>query len=345
MLVLKETDGFVEIEVEAHLFRNDIVVYYGKSPEEALEKKNIIDTFSRGSIRFVRPEFEGRMYYVLSDGNHSYMTSHRVINLDGTANTRDFGGYPGLDGKFVKWGVFYRSDALNKLSEEDITILESLKIQTVVDFRTEREVTSGPDKIIQGVQYFNFSPNAEVAQLASGNIQDDKTKVEELVGKVSTEEGRKSLAKKLDDMEIQMREMVNDKVANQAFGSFMNLLVEQSNVPILHHCKGGKDRTGFASAIVLLALGVDKKWVMQDYMMTKELTGNRNEKRMQEYRQYTDNEVVLNYLSSLMQAQESYLEAIFDEIERLSSNIEKYLEDYLDFTEVKLRKLREYYLY
>jgi len=46
-----------------------------------------------------------------------------------------------------------------------------------------------------------------------------------------------------------------------------------------------------------------------------------------------------------MQAQESYLEAIFDEIERLSSNIEKYLEDYLDFTEVKLRKLREYYLY
>jgi len=345
MLALKEKDGFVEIEVEAGLFQNDIVVYYGNSPEEAWGKKNSIDAFSGANIRFVRPDIKERLYYVLSDGIVSYMTSNRVIYLDGTSNTRDFGGYPGWGGKFVKWGIFYRSDALNKLSEKDITALETLGVQTVVDFRSASEVATGPDKIIPGVEYFNFSPQAELAQLASGSIKDDKTKVEELVVKASTEEGKKSLAKELSDMEIQMREMVKNKLANEAFGSFINLLVEQSNVPILHHCKGGKDRTGFATAIVLLALGVDKKVVMQDYMITKELTGSRNEKRMQEYQQFTDNTFVLNYLSSLMQAQESYLEAIFDEIEILSGNIENYLKDYLDFDADKLKYLRDNYLY
>jgi protein-tyrosine phosphatase len=37
------------------------------------------------------------------------------------------------------------------------------------------------------------------------------------------------------------------------------------------HCTAGKDRTGFAAALILLALGVPRPVVMQDYLLTNEL--------------------------------------------------------------------------
>ena len=37
---------------------------------------------------------------------------------------------------------------------------------------------------------------------------------------------------------------------------------------ILVHCAAGKDRTGFAAAIILLALGVPREVVMRDYLLT-----------------------------------------------------------------------------
>ena len=42
------------------------------------------------------------------------------------------------------------------------------------------------------------------------------------------------------------------------------------NVPILFHCSAGKDRTGIAAILILLALGVDEETAMYDYMLTNE---------------------------------------------------------------------------
>ena len=42
------------------------------------------------------------------------------------------------------------------------------------------------------------------------------------------------------------------------------------NMPILFHCSAGKDRTGIAAILILLALGVDEETAMYDYMLTNE---------------------------------------------------------------------------
>jgi protein tyrosine/serine phosphatase len=44
-----------------------------------------------------------------------------------------------------------------------------------------------------------------------------------------------------------------------------------SDAPLVFHCTAARDRTGFAAALILLALGVPRPVVMQDYLLTNEL--------------------------------------------------------------------------
>ena len=42
------------------------------------------------------------------------------------------------------------------------------------------------------------------------------------------------------------------------------------DAPLVFHCTAGKDRTGFAAALILSALGVPLPVVMQDYLLTND---------------------------------------------------------------------------
>jgi protein-tyrosine phosphatase len=64
------------------------------------------------------------------------------------------------------------------------------------------------------------------------------------------------------------RALVNDQAARYA-EFFAHLL--DSRGPVAFHCTAGKDRTGLAAALVLLALGVPREVVMQDYLLSNEL--------------------------------------------------------------------------
>jgi protein-tyrosine phosphatase len=46
--------------------------------------------------------------------------------------------------------------------------------------------------------------------------------------------------------------------------------LKQNKTPLLFHCTAGKDRTGVGAALVLLALGVPKDTVLNDYHLTEE---------------------------------------------------------------------------
>lgn len=325
--------------------QQDVTVYYGTSPDKQIDTKTKLGVFQIDAILFDTPVSNNRLYYVCEvDGDH-YVVAARKIPLEGTFNTRDFGGYIGHEGKMVKWGVFYRSDALHKLTEQDVATLKKLNLRTVVDFRGEGELEKEPDVIIADVTYVNLPPHAAVAQLASGNINNDKAKVEELVRLADTEEGRKTLLERNDDMSQQMRDLVSQEIANEKYSIYLDMLLDVANTPILHHCKGGKDRAGFAAVVALMALGVSKEQIMKDYMLTKEFMAARNVRRMNEYKQFTENQFVLDYLSSLMQTQERYLEAAFDEISKISGSFDQYLIDRLGMTEEKLSVLRKQYLY
>ena len=220
----------------------------------------------------------------------------RIITLEGTFNTRDIGGILNKEGKCICYNRMIRSDALNKITIQDVEYLKHLGLKTIVDFRGKQEVIKAPDIKIEGVKEINLSPNAEVANLASGNIVDDQQKIDALIKISSTQEGRLQLKARSDEMSEQMRELVNSSYANKQYTSFINLLTDENNLPLLHHCKGGKDRTGFATIITLFILDVSLEKVKEEYMLTKECMASRNEKRMNEYRQYTNDPFVLELL-------------------------------------------------
>ena len=69
-------------------------------------------------------------------------------------------------------------------------------------------------------------------------------------------------------MQETYRAFVNDNAA--AFAALFEHLLA-SDAPLVFHCTAGKDRTGFAAALILLALGVPRPVVMQDYLLTNEL--------------------------------------------------------------------------
>ena len=74
----------------------------------------------------------------------------RRLPLDGAHNFRDLGGYATSDGRTLRWGVLYRSDALADLSDDDLAYLGRLGLRRVVDFRSplERE----RDEVLRRVQ-------------------------------------------------------------------------------------------------------------------------------------------------------------------------------------------------
>jgi protein-tyrosine phosphatase len=64
------------------------------------------------------------------------------------------------------------------------------------------------------------------------------------------------------------RTMVTEEPSLEAFATLIHMLLEENDGAFLWHCTQGKDRTGIASAAVLLALGVDRDEIMRDYMRT-----------------------------------------------------------------------------
>jgi protein-tyrosine phosphatase len=115
------------------------------------------------------------------------------------------------------------------------------------------------------------------------------------------------------------RSLVNDQ-ANRFAEFFQHLL--RAEGPLVFHCTAGKDRTGVAAALVLLALGVSRDLVMQDYLLTNELL------RPSPFGPRAPPEA----LAVLWQVQESFLDAALDAVEVDHGGVERYLTHRLGLT-------------
>lgn len=267
----------------------------------------------------------------------------RYIALDGTFNFRDIGGFLTADNKKVKEHVLYRSDALCKLSDHDLEQLNEMKIRTVVDFRAPWEAAKDPNRLPSGIRTVVLAPKAELAVQASASHNDDESKVKKMIERAKTPEGREYFKQNLDAMEEQMRQFVTEESGIRCYAGLLRLLLEPEAAPLIFHCRGGKDRTGWGAALILSVLGVPREIVIADYMATADYNQERNQRRMDEYRQYTDHPLVLEFLASLMQVKEIYIRAAFDEVDRLGG-IDSYVRDILQLSEEEIKGLKKKYL-
>lgn len=264
-----------------------------------------------------------------------------LIKLTGTFNTRDLGGYLTESGKMIKKRRLIRSDDLFKLTSKDISILSNVyHLNTIIDFRNSNERRKRPDKIIPGAKYYVLTPDDETAVIASSSLNDDRKKIDRLLK--LNREGKLKIDK--NGLKNGMINFVKEKRSQRLYRKMLDLCIARNDAVVLEHCRGGKDRTGYGTALILLALGVDQEIVVQDYLMTAHYNKERNERRMNEYRQYTQDQAILDYLASAMETREDVIRAGLNEMKRLAGTPVNYIEQVLGFDSEKIAYMRQMYL-
>jgi protein-tyrosine phosphatase len=269
-----------------------------------------------------------RHYFRLRDQHGTeVLATERKLGMQGTPNFRDFGGYRTADGRQVKWGYLFRSGQLSALSDQDVNLLASLGLDLVCDFRQLEEQQSDPSRL----------PGDKPPRIASLPI---------IPGSNSRffEEAENQLGGR-DAMFDFMVEINRDfaEAQTDTYRRMFSEILELDDARFLVHCAAGKDRTGFAAALILLALGVPRDVVMHDYMLTArffnpELEIDRLKKKYA--MEHMDAESIL----PMLEVHEDYLSRALLAIEQNYASVEAYLEEALGVGPAELAELKNRYL-
>lgn len=194
--------------------------------------------------------------------NHNSVPGAEIA-LEGAVNFRELGGYPAGDGRRVRYGLLYRGGNLDALqSPADRAVLESWHLRDILDLRSAGECIKHPDPEVPGAEYHRVC----AMRMADGTEMDfSSSGIERLAAeKAAFEKAAGHPVHDYDWFSVLYRQMPFE---NPAYHTLFALL-EQHRGPLLFHCTCGKDRTGIAAMLILLALGVDRETAVRDYMLT-----------------------------------------------------------------------------
>jgi protein-tyrosine phosphatase len=226
----------------------------------------------------------------------------RYIHLDGAANFRDVGGYFTADGRRVAWGRLFRSDSLADLSDNDLKRIGTLRLRTVFDLRHENERQHKPDRLPTG-PVLRFSAHGPQPEGVFKDINSGRIGARELESRI------------LDVYKLFATEYA------EAFRAVIDAMLELDSFPAVIHCTSGKDRTGFAIAIILRALGVRRETITHDYMLSNNSRRNLSFLLAPD----VDPEVV----AVLTGVNANFLEAAFETVEETWGSEETFLAEAL----------------
>jgi len=209
-----------------------------------------------------------------------------VVPLEGGSNFRDLGGYRTGDGRAVRRGAVFRSAHLGNLTEQDCAALSRLGVRTIVDLRGVSEAAETLHRV-EGIacRIVGAHIEPEVGNTIRGAI-DDGSANPHLMMQILTDHYRGY-----------------PRRCTPSFRTLFATLGDGQHRPLVFHCTAGKDRTGFASALLLTLLGVSWETVIEDYLRTNELwTGHIGRFP----------ELDIDTRAAIIEARTPYLEAAFE---------------------------------
>lgn len=250
----------------------------------------------------------------------------RRLALAGADNFRDLGGYATSDGRTVAWGRLFRSGHLGRLTTPDFAAVARLGIRLVCDLRA-------PSERADLVSRFPTSTATKVLSLPVDFPALEPALVRRRLL------GRDFAAGALAETVLAAyRAYVTDFAP--AFIGVLRALAAPDALPALIHCNGGKDRTGFAVMLVLLALGVPRATIVEDYLLTNHLTRWTTRRRIWLVCLASRLAVRPSEMRALLEAREPYLDAAFATMEARHGSIESYLRDGLGVDDELRDRLR-----
>lgn len=248
-----------------------------------------------------------------------------LVRLASADNFRDVAGtgsgYPTRDGGHVRQGVFFRSNEL-QLTAEDAASLAGLGVRIIHDLRGGQEVEAHPDTEVAGATWQHVEVSGIPMEMVEG----------------------------LDDTDAAVRVMrsVYDAFVRNADAraSYARLLTDLAtgDLPQLFHCTAGKDRTGWAAALLLEIAGVDRATVMADYLLTNDVSSATRAKYLALIAEHLGEEKAAVY-EPVMIVEESYLQTAYDAATEVYGSVEGYLTDGLGLSSDIVARLRERLVY
>jgi protein-tyrosine phosphatase len=209
----------------------------------------------------------------------------------------------------------YRSDHLGALDEHDARQIQALGIRRVLDFRGVQERAAALCRLPQ-VTVHSLPIEPTIVQ-----------KLNDLIAAGHRLGGA--------EMSAHMQDTYRGFVRNNTprFAEFFAHLLA-SDEPTVFHCTAGKDRTGFAAALLLKALGVHDDDVMHDYLLTNERLAMPQESRLGLPREA---------MEVLWRVQPDFLLAAFAEADARYGSLERYPRDGLALGPAQCERLAALY--
>ena len=248
----------------------------------------------------------------------------------GGNNFRELGGYRADEGKTVKWGQIYRGFPTGRLTTEaDRARLDGLGLRLILDLRSSAEAAKLPDYVPDGARL------VQICGLRDATGQEIDFSPNDIQRLVQSAPAGMSLT------QLMYRQMLT---GNKAFKELFRAL-EAGETPILFHCTAGKDRTGVAAMLILLALGASDETICADYARTNLCRAAEIEKAMADHAAEiaADPAQKLRWQTSAGVDPET-APFVLRTIRQDYGNAESYLEAEYGLTPARLMRLRRMYL-
>ena len=267
-----------------------------------------------------------------------------AIELPGVKNARELGGLSAGEGR-IKKGALLRTGTLGKEPETVEKLEKDFKVRTIIDFRMSGERNAKPDPEVPGAR----------------NIHLPVIEYEDYIQQL----GDPQLAKRFFSRQMERDEiieiayqhgLIGPKIYTcfllgergiQAYKSFFETLLKANpeEGSVLWHCTDGKDRTGLASSLLLVALGASRETIFEDYL----LTNAYNAKVIEPLRSnLKERGIVPEKIDAMVFASggaiEGYLINAFEVLEEKYNGAEGYLTKALGLTEDDFTILRKKYI-
>ncbi|CAG37578.1 tyrosine-protein phosphatase [Desulfotalea psychrophila] len=217
----------------------------------------------------------------------------------------------------MRTGVFYRSPKLFNLSSVDFNTISGLGLSLIIDLRTPKEIQDAPDMSF-GINevYHNIFGTQDTPHLSYITPEDVRVSFHNAYREYITEEGQRKVLK--------------------------NIFLDLAKTPkaALYHCTGGKDRTGWVSAVLQSIAGVSDATIMNDYLATNLYMETAVNKFLKDYP-----ESMWPILKLRLGVEASYLQAALEQVVTSYGSMQAYLLQGLDLTPADIYVLRAKMVY
>lgn len=286
-----------------------------------------------GKLSIDDPNPQRRTLFMFPAGKTTVTLAERKVPAEGMDNLRDMGGLKTADGRYTKWGLAYRADTLFKAKPAGYSYLNHMNMGYVFDLRRAEEIAKKPDPAMDGVAYYHTQiPDAPPA------YADVSWDTDEAIYKFVSSPRAETF---YVDTNIFMTDA---KQSQQSMKQVFAIALKGDGRAMVWHCAGGKDRTGYVSAMFLAALGVPQETIVNEYLLTNQYRQDFDRQELADMSKvFNHDPQAIKGFSAIQQSRPEYILAGLKHIEQQYGSVDRYLEQEVGVTPQDIARLKALY--